>query len=168
MNRDHHIAYISVGSNMGDRAENCLTGIKFLDEKEHTSVLTRSSFYQTEPVDYLEQDWFVNGMVKVETTLEPMVLLKTIKDIEQKVGRKSSAIRFGPRVLDMDIILYDSVVLEHSELEIPHPRMHKRCFVLKPLCDIDPNIVHPVFGQTIETLLKKIDHDGQEVVPCQS
>jgi 2-amino-4-hydroxy-6-hydroxymethyldihydropteridine diphosphokinase len=166
-NSDNHVAYISVGSNMGNRAENCLAGIKLLDERDHTSVLTHSPFYQTQPVDYIDQDWFVNGIVKIETFLEPIALLKAVKDIEQIVGRKSSSIRFGPRVLDMDILLYDSFVLDHPELMIPHPRMHKRCFVLKPLCDIDPNIVHPVLGQTAEDLLAKIDHDGQEVIEYQ-
>ncbi|MBA4369067.1 MAG: 2-amino-4-hydroxy-6-hydroxymethyldihydropteridine diphosphokinase [Desulfobacterium sp.] len=163
-NRGLHLAYISVGSNMGNRIENCEKGIKLLNDQDFISVLIRSPFYQTEPVDYIEQDWFINGVVQVETSLEPVSLLKTVKGIEQQVGRKSSDIRFGPRILDMDLLLYDSSVFQHSGLEIPHPRMHKRCFVLKPLCDIDPNIVHPVLGQTIQNLLDRIDQEGQEVI----
>lgn len=167
-NKDHHAAFISIGSNMGDRVANCLKGIRLLNDQYHTSVLNRSPFYQTEPVDYLEQDWFINGVVQVETQLEPIPLLRFIKEIEQQVGRTSVAVRFGPRVLDMDILLYDSQVLDHPDLVIPHPRMHKRCFVLKPLCDIDPNIVHPVLNLTVKNLIDRIDNDGQEVIlhPC--
>jgi 2-amino-4-hydroxy-6-hydroxymethyldihydropteridine diphosphokinase len=167
-NRGLHLAYISVGSNMGNRMENCEKGIKLLNDQDDISVLIRSPFYQTEPVDYIEQDWFINGVVQVETSLEPVSLLASVKGIEQQVGRKSSDIRFGPRILDMDLLLYGSFVLHHPGLVIPHPRMHKRCFVLKPLCDIDPDIVHPVLGETMKNLLDRIDHEGQEVIqyPC--
>ena len=164
-NREHHVAYLSVGSNMGDRAENCRKGIRLLDEQEHTSVVKSSPFYQTEPVDYLDQDWFVNGIIQVKTTLSPAKLLETVKGIERQVGRKTGVVRFGPRILDMDIILYDSRIVNQPDIEIPHPRMHKRCFVLKPLCDIDPDIVHPVLQQTMHALLEAIDHQGQEVIP---
>ncbi len=167
-NRGLHLAYISVGSNMGNRMENCEKGIKLLNDQDHISVLITSPFYQTEPVDYIEQDWFVNGVIQVETSLEPVSLLAVVKGIEQQVGRKLSDIRFGPRILDMDLLLYDSLVFHYHGLEIPHPRMHKRCFVLKPLCDIDPDIVHPILDKTVQYLLDRIDHEGQEVIqyPC--
>jgi 2-amino-4-hydroxy-6-hydroxymethyldihydropteridine diphosphokinase len=118
----------------------------------------------TKPVDYSEQDWFINGVVKIKTTLDPLPLLQVLQEIEKKIGRKSDGIRFGPRILDMDIIFYDDSVLNHAELVIPHPRMHKRCFVLKPLCDIDPGIVHPVFNKTVQSLFSNIDDREQEVI----
>ena len=161
----YHLAYLSIGSNLKDRHSNCLKGIHLLGETEAVRVLEQSPFYMTKPVDYLEQEWFINGVVKIKTTLDPLPLLKVLQKIEKKIGRKSDGIRFGPRILDMDIIFYDDSALNHAELVIPHPRMHKRCFVLKPLCDIDPGIVHPVLKKTVQSLLLNIDDRDQEVIP---
>ena len=111
------------------------------------------------------QDWFVNIAVKIETTLDPFQLIKKLKKIEADSGRTSDGIRFGPRILDMDIIYYDELVYKSPELEIPHPRMHERCFVLKPLCDIDPEIVHPLLGKKINDLLDNLNNEEQKVIP---
>ena len=119
--------------------------------------------YRTEPVDYKDQDWFVNYVVKIKTTLDPFSLLDTVKSIERSAGRTGDGIRFGPRVLDLDIILYDMMVLDTSKLVIPHPRMHKRHFVLKPICDIDPDIIHPVFNTTMQSLLEDLDVTDQGI-----
>ena len=106
----------------------------------------------------------MNYAVKIETVLDPLSLLDFLKSIELEAGRVPHAIRFGPRALDLDIILYDDVVQNDSKLTIPHPRMHKRRFVLKPICDIDPDINHPVLQQTMLDLLENLAEDGQGIV----
>jgi len=123
----------------------------------------QSLFYRTSPVDYLDQDWFVNAAVKIETELGPFDLLGALQGVQQAIGRKKGGIRFGPRVLDLDIIFYDGMILKTPALEIPHPRMHKRRFVLQPICDIDPGIMHPVLNQSVAFLLQSIDGDDQEI-----
>lgn len=160
---DPHIAYISVGSNLGNKLDNCRNGIEALTRSADIRFIDQSPIYRTEPVDYQDQDWFVNYVVKIETDLDPLSLLDFIKSIEHAAGRVRDTIRFGPRVIDLDIILYDDVVLEDSRLTIPHPRMHKRRFVLKPICDIDPDINHPVLQRTMLSLLENLDEKGQRI-----
>ena len=160
---DYHSAYISVGSNLDRKLENCRKGITALICYGKCRLIDQSFVYQTEPVDYKDQDWFVNCAVKIETTLDPFSLLDTLKSIERDAGRTRNAVRFGPRVLDLDIILYDAMVVDTLKLVIPHPRMHKRHFVLKPICDIDPDIMHPVFHRTMQSLLEGLDIKGQRI-----
>ena len=159
-----HTAYISVGSNLGARLENCHRGVLALTCCGSCRLIDQSLIYRTEPVDYTDQDWFVNYVIKIETSLDPQSLLEMLKSIEQDAGRKRDTVRFGPRVLDMDIILYDAVVMDRSDLVIPHPRMHKRRFVLKPMCDIDSHIIHPVFHQSVQSLLENLDARDQRVI----
>ena len=160
---DLHIAYISAGSNMGDRLLNCRKGIAALTEADNSRILAQSRIYKTEPVDYEEQNWFVNMMVKLETALDPFQLLDHIEHIQRTAGRIKDSIRFGPRILDLDIILYDDCVIRSERLVVPHPRMHKRRFVLKPFCDIDPAITHPVLKAEIQILLKRLGEEEQKV-----
>jgi 2-amino-4-hydroxy-6-hydroxymethyldihydropteridine diphosphokinase len=159
----HHIAYISVGSNLGHKLENCRKGIANLGRSGNTRLVAQSIVYRTEPIDYHDQDWFVNYVVKIETDLVPLSLLDRLKSIERTAGRKRDRIRFGPRILDLDIILYDDLVLEDPRLTIPHPRMHKRRFVLKPICDIDPDIKHPVLHRRLQSLLENLAEEGQRI-----
>ena len=160
---DLHIAYISVGSNLGDKLKNCQRGIKTLAETGTSRVLAQSRIYTTEPVDYEDQDWFINAMVKFETSLGPYQLLDQIEIIQRVAGRLHDPIRFGPRILDMDIILYDDRIIDSERLVVPHPRMHKRRFVLKPICDINPFIVHPVLKKEMRFLLERLGDDKQKV-----
>jgi len=162
-----HRAWISVGSNMGDKEGNCLAGIAALTESGRSKILITSRFFRTSPVDYTDQEWFVNGVVMIATTLSPSDLLDELLAIQRRMGRKADAIRFGPRVLDLDILLYDDLVLRTGNITIPHPRMHKRAFVLKPICDIDPAVIHPVLGETVARLLERLDGDGQQVYPLK-
>ena len=159
-----HSAIISVGSNLGDKQANCQQGIDLLLASGNASLVKASRFYRTSPVDFLDQDWFVNAAVNVETPLEPIELLATLQTIQQQAGRTKGGIRFGPRVLDMDIIFYDQLVLKTPTLEIPHPRMHKRRFVLQPICDIDPDIVHPLLNMPVKSLLKQLGDNEQEIL----
>ena len=160
---EFHTAYICAGSNLGNRLKKCRKGIAELTHGETSRLIDQSPVYKTEPVDYKDQDWFVNYVVKIATLLDPLPLLRKLKSIEQSAGRTRDSVRFGPRVLDLDIILYDDMVMDLPQLVIPHPRMHKRRFVLKPVCDIDPHISHPVFHCTMQSLLEKINEEGQRI-----
>ena len=163
-----HAVFISVGSNLGDKLDNCLRGIAALTESVESSILGASRFFRTSPVDYADQDWFVNAAVKIRTTMAPLALLDKLVSIQQRMGRKADAVRFGPRVLDLDILLYDDWIIRTPRLTIPHPRMHKRAFVLQPICDINPSIIHPVLGQTVVDLLSHLDDGDQRVIPLEN
>jgi len=158
-----HTAYISVGSNIGNKLENCKKGVDALIRSDSVTLKAQSRCYKTDPVDYLDQDWFINHVVKIETSLDPFELLNRLKSIQKDAGRIRDAIRFGPRILDMDIILFDDAVINSENLTIPHPRMHKRRFVLKPVCDIDSEIIHPVFKKNMKYLLESLDDEEQEI-----
>jgi 2-amino-4-hydroxy-6-hydroxymethyldihydropteridine diphosphokinase len=160
-----HAAYISVGSNLGCKLSNCQKAIALLSVPGETRLKRQSGFYATEPVDYLDQDWFVNAVIEIETTLEPHVLLKKLKMLESELGRTAAKIRFGPRVIDLDIIFYDDLILSSRDLILPHPRMHKRRFVLQPICDIDQKIFHPVLKKDVHYLLDRLDEDEQRIFP---
>ena len=163
-----HRVYLSVGSNMGDKLENCLSGIAALTEDEETRLLAVSRFYRTSPVDFTDQDWFVNAAVKVATTLSAETLLDKLISIQRRMGRKADSVRFGPRLLDLDILLYDDQAIQTPRLIVPHPRMHKRAFVLRPVCDIDQSVVHPLLGKTMENLLGALDDEDQQVHPLEN
>ena len=161
---ENHTAYIGAGSNIGNKFLNCQNGIDALIKSGQAVLKDQSRFYKTEPVDYNDQDWFVNCVVKIETTLDPLQLLNKLKSIERDAGRLNDPIKFGPRILDLDIIFFDDLVTNSSGLIIPHPRMHKRRFVLRPVCDIDPKIVHPVLKKDVQYLLDMLNENEQRVV----
>ena len=160
---------IGIGSNMGNRAELCCGAVDTL--KGHAAIrgVTLSSFYETAPVGVIDQPPFLNLTAVFETTLMPEALLKVLKKIEQDLGRKKRY-RWGPREIDLDILLYGNQVFETPSLVIPHPEMHNRAFVLTPACDICADWVHPVFRQPLRTLLAQVAQDGigpyREDVPC--
>jgi 2-amino-4-hydroxy-6-hydroxymethyldihydropteridine diphosphokinase len=162
-----HHAYISVGSNLGDKLACCRRGIAQVAALPRTALAGQSPFYRSAPVDYFDQDWFVNAAIKVTTDLAPEQLLAALQAIQRRAGRTADAdkIRFGPRLLDLDIIFYDDLVMDLPALILPHPRMHKRHFVLQPLCDIDPNVLHPVLGQSVVALLAALDTTDQDIYP---
>jgi len=161
---NHTTAFISIGSNLGNRYENCIKGIELLNDLYTVNVVEVSLFYQTQPVDFTDQDWFVNGALKIETSLDPFELIQELKIIENTLGQFEKKIRFGPRIIDLDIIFYGTRVLDTETLTIPHPRMHKRCFVLKPLCDIGADIIHPILKKTARQLLETIENDHDQAV----
>lgn len=158
-----HIVYISIGSNIGDKSAHCREAICAIEKNGIGRIAAQSPYYATEPVDYTDQDWFLNAVLKLETLLEPLALLSALQEIQTAAGRKSGGVRFGPRIIDLDIIFYDSIVFKHERLVIPHPRMHKRRFVLQPICDIDPQLVHPELGQSVGGLLERINDSGQGI-----
>lgn len=148
---------LGLGSNLGERFDNLTAAIEALSPE--VTVRTISPTYETQPLYVTEQPEFLNLVVRGTTALSPINLLALIKTIEAKIGRKHS-IRFGPRIIDIDIIDYDSLILGLGNLTTPHPRMHERLFVLKPLIDIVPNWMHPLTGQTAQQLIEKIPSLG--------
>jgi 2-amino-4-hydroxy-6-hydroxymethyldihydropteridine diphosphokinase len=147
-----HLAYISGGSNLGNRKEQIERAVAELGKTAGT-VRKVSSFYETEPVGFLDQPWFLNVVIELETNLRPEDLLRACQEIETAGGRTRSFAN-APRTLDLDILLYDDLVLATPSLVIPHPRITERRFVLEPLAEIAPGAVHPVRGQTIRELFR--------------
>ena len=156
--------FISVGSNLGDKVDHCRFGIDRVAEHPQVDLLGISPFYRTAPVDYTAQDWFVNAAFCLTTTLGAHDLLTFTNTVQVEAGQGIKVIRFGPRILDLDIIFYGDRVVQTDALELPHPRMHKRRFVLQPICDIDPQFTHPVLDCSVQELLNSLHDDQQEVV----
>jgi len=152
------IAYIGMGSNTGDKLLRCREAISEILRIDHHRLLARSSFYKTKPVGYTAQDWFVNGVVKIETDLAAHELLQSLKGIEARMGRRET-FRWGPRTIDLDLLFYDQDKVESDDLCLPHPRLHERQFVLIPLAEIDPGLKHPVFEKSIAELLESLRED---------
>lgn len=160
---DKTLACVSVGSNLGDKLANCRGGVSELIAVSGSRPVAQSRIYQTEPVDDTDQDWFVNYVISFETVRGPTELIADISRVEANAGRLRTGRRFGPRILDLDILLFGDQVVDLPQLRIPHPRMHKRHFVLRPLCDIHPDVVHPVLRKTMRQLLDELDVSGQRV-----
>jgi 2-amino-4-hydroxy-6-hydroxymethyldihydropteridine diphosphokinase len=149
------IVFISLGSNIGDRENNLRDAIAALPELG-VQIKKVSSIYETEPVDLLEQPWFLNCVVEGETTVPPEVLLKELRELERRMGSKKLVPR-GPRLIDLDILVYGRQTINLPELQVPHPRMHLRRFVLAPLAEIAPDLKHPSWSGTAAQLLATSD-----------
>lgn len=162
-----NIVYISTGSNMGDKLENCRQAIAALNKTDTVQIESISRFYLTEPMEYSDQPWFVNAAAKIRTSLDPVNLLAVLKSFEVEYGRVDSGVRFGPRPLDFDIIFYNDMIIETPQLIVPHPRMHNREFVLRPISDLAPELIHPVFNKSIHWLLDELSSQNQQCIPME-
>jgi 2-amino-4-hydroxy-6-hydroxymethyldihydropteridine diphosphokinase len=152
-------AYLSLGSNIGDREKHLRDAIALLERAGQVSVV--SSLYETEPVDFKAQSWFLNCAVVLETEKTPEALMQAVLSIEREMGRRRTQDK-GPRIIDIDILLYGNLILNSSDLTIPHPAMHKRRFVLEPLAEIAGGVRHPLLKQTV-TELRDALGAGQDV-----
>ena len=153
----NHTVFIALGTNLGKRKANLRAAIKALPPD--VTVLAESHVYETPPWGYEDQPAFLNMAVKAETEMEPEPLLKYLKQLEVELGREQN-FRWGPRLIDLDILFYDDLVIDTPPLVIPHPRLHERAFVLVPLEDVAPEVVHPVLQRTVSELLTRIDRQG--------
>lgn len=153
-------AYIGFGSNLGDRFSYINQALQRLSETEGVSLTQVSALYETEPVGYEAQDPFLNGVSAIETSLSPNQLLERLQQIEQQVGRQQRR-RWGPREIDLDLLIYDQCCINTPELVLPHSELHKRRFVLTPFAEIAPDVIHPILQQHIRTLLCNVTDDNR-------
>lgn len=153
------LVYLSLGSNIGDRLANLRAAIDALGPAG-IHVKKISSVYETAPVDYLEQSWFHNCVVEAETILDPLALLRALQAIESAMGSKKDFPK-GPRLIDLDILFYGSETITTHELEVPHPRLHHRRFVLVPLAEIAPEFCHPALHATTAGLLARVSDQSE-------
>ena len=153
--------YLSLGSNLGDRVKNLKEAIKRMEESGKVSIKKISSVYETEPVGYENQPRFLNLVLQTQTSLDPHPLLEQLLSIEEQMGRKREG-KWGPRNIDIDILFYDDLMVNSVELTIPHPRMHERRFILVPLAQIAPKLLHPFLKKNVTELLESCE-DNSEV-----
>ncbi len=152
-----HIIYLALGSNMGNRPANLKAAIDNLSPQ--MAVKKKSTVYETPPWGYADQPAFLNQVVQAETYMQPESLLHHLKRLEAALGRTPS-FHNGPRLIDIDILFFDDMILDSAALKLPHPRLHERAFVLVPLAELAPDLVHPVLNKSMRDLLRKADRSG--------
>jgi 2-amino-4-hydroxy-6-hydroxymethyldihydropteridine diphosphokinase len=152
---DGIICYIGIGSNLGNSLKNCQHAVKLLSRAKGIELTTISSFYKTEPVGTANQDYFINAVIEIKTELSPRTLLQTLQNIENDMGRVRE-VKGGPRIIDLDLLFYGQNVVSERDLIIPHAEIHRRRFVLEPLCEIASYFIHPSFGVSVRGLKDRL------------
>lgn len=157
-------AYIGIGSNLGNKLGNCVRAVGLIDRIPGVIVKAQSDFYRTEPVGVEDQNWYVNGVVCLLTRISYGDLLNSLLAIESDMGRKRKK-KWDSRVIDLDILLFGQDMIDDEDLIVPHPHMHLRRFVLVPMVQLAPDLIHPVLGRTMTELLDDFSQEGQAVIP---
>jgi 2-amino-4-hydroxy-6-hydroxymethyldihydropteridine diphosphokinase len=153
-----HQVYIGIGSNLGNKRENYLEALDRIAKLPKTRIIKESSVYESQPHGD-SKEWYINGVIEIETEMKPELLLNKFKNIERAMGRKKVRKKWGARIIDLDILLYDSLIMNKKNLKIPHPEMNQRKFVLIPLSELAPQVIHPVLGVSISELLVGVKDD---------
>ena len=152
------IVYLCLGSNVGDRFNTIQSAVNLFSLSDSTSIIRTSALYETEPWGYKDQEWFLNVIIEIKTSLTPEELLSKCQEIENLLGRdRTHEVRWAQRSIDIDIIFYDKLILNTEKLTIPHKHMHKRAFVLVPLLELIPDFVHPVSNKPVTELYDELD-----------
>ena len=154
--RKWHTVYLSLGTNMGDKKKNLLEAIEKIGKLENTKVTSQSTILETEPFGYIEQDMFLNACIEIKTLFTPQELLEKLLSIELEMGRVRT-IKWGPRIIDIDILFFDDEIIQDKNLAVPHPWISERMFVLEPLCEIAPNLIHPLERKPVATLKRILE-----------
>ncbi len=155
-------AYIGVGANLGDRRDTIERAVALVADAPRVCVIRVSALRETDPVGYVDQPAFLNGAFAVDTTLEPRALLQLLLATETALGRERTGPRFGPRTVDLDLLVYDALVIDEPGLQLPHPRLHERIFALEPLAELAPGLVVPGRGTVLELLRRARGVDSDE------
>ena len=155
--------YIGIGSNLGDPFENCIRAVEAVGENPFCEIKALSPFYKTQPVGIEGENWFINAVVSVNTNLSPAELIEMLLDIEKEMGRTRSGVRWESRIIDLDVLLIGNEIINDKNLTVPHPRMHTRRFVMAPMTDIAPELIHPLQGKSMADILREIPLIEQEV-----
>jgi len=150
------ISFLGIGSNLGDPLGQCRVALRQIATLKNVQVLRRSSLYRTEPVGNPNQEWFVNGVLEVRTTFTAPQLLKALQWVEQALGRVRTE-KWGPRTIDIDLLLFGQEIIGIGDLIVPHREMHKRRFVLAPMNEIAPYVIHPLYGISMKGLLDRLE-----------
>lgn len=153
-----NLAYIGIGSNLGDKARNCREAIERIGAAGENKLVGRSSLYRTEPWGNEEQDWFVNAVIAIRTSFDPDGLLQHLKNVEEQLKKKKEE-RWGPRNIDLDILFFNDEILKTPGLTVPHPFLHLRRFVLVPLQEICPDFIHPQLKLSVGELLERTNDE---------
>lgn len=156
--RKWHTVYLSLGTNMGDKKKNLLAAIEKIGKLENTKVTSQSTILETEPFGYTEQDMFLNACIEIKTLFTPQELLEKLLNIELEMGRVRT-IKWGPRIIDIDILFFDDEIIQDKNLAVPHPWISERMFVLEPLCEIAPNLIHPLERKPVATLKRILEKE---------
>ena len=156
--RKWHTVYLSLGTNMGDKKKNLLEAIERIGKLENTKVTAQSTILETEPFGYTEQDMFLNACIEIKTLFTPQELLEKLLNIELEMGRVRT-IKWGPRIIDIDILFFDDEIIQDKNLAVPHPWISERMFVLEPLCEIAPNLIHPLERKPVATLKRILEKE---------
>lgn len=159
--RKWHTVYLSLGTNMGDKKKNLLEAIEKIGKLENTKVTSQSTILETEPFGYTEQDMFLNACIEIKTLFTPQELLEKLLNIELEMGRVRT-IKWGPRIIDIDILFFDDEIIQDKNLAVPHPWISERMFVLEPLCEIAPNLIHPLERKPVATLKRILEKEFEK------